>query len=154
MKRNLLKIAAVGLLAAGMAFGQTTTATTQGAGKGKAVKALLQRRMMKALNLTDAQKQQAKTIRQSARQTAQPLVQQLQQNRQALRAAVQAGDSVKIQQLSIDSGNLQGHILAIRSDAMAKINALLTPEQKAQETEFRQKAKDLLGKKAAQRAGK
>jgi len=149
MKQNLMKIAAIGFLAAGLGLGQTATTTpAAGARKGQGIRAVLQKRMMQSLNLTDAQKQQIKTIRQGARQTAQPVAQELKQNRQALAAAVQAGDSVKIQQLSTLIGQEQGQVLAIRSDAMSKVVAVLTPDQKAKMAAFRQKAQDLLGKRA------
>ena len=146
MKRILIGIAAAGVLAAGFAIAQTAAAPQAGAAKGKGVRALVQKRMLKALNLTDTQKQQAKTILQSARQTAQPLAQQLKQDRAALTAAVEAGDSAKIQQLSTEMGSLRGNVLGVRSLAMAKFYALLTPDQKTKAEEFRQKAQQVLGK--------
>ena len=145
MKRILIGIAAVGALAAGLAIAQTTAAPQAGAARGKGVRAMVQKRMLKALNLTDMQKQQAKTILQSARQTAQPLAQQLKQDRAALTAAVEAGDSAKIQQLSTEMGSLRGNVLGVRSLAMAKFYALLTPDQKTKAEEFRQKAQQVLG---------
>ncbi|MGA3016805.1 MAG: Spy/CpxP family protein refolding chaperone [Bryobacteraceae bacterium] len=143
MKRILIGIAAVGALVAGFAIAQTTAAPQAGAGKG--VRAMVQKRMLQALDLTDAQKQQAKTILQSARQTAQPLAQQLKQDRAALTAAVEAGDSAKIQQLSTEIGSLRGNVLGVRSLAMAKFYALLTPDQKTKAEAFRQKAQQVLG---------
>ena len=145
MKRILIGIAAVGALAAGLAIAQTTAAPQAGAARGKGVRAMVQKRMLKALNLTDTQKQQAKTILQSARQTAQPLAQQLKQDRAALTAAVEAGDSAKIQELSTEMGSLRGNVLGVRSLAMAKFYALLTPDQKTKAEEFRQKAQQVLG---------
>src|ERR1035438_9776643 len=144
MKRILIGIAAVGALAAGLAIAQTTAALQAGAARGKGVRAMVQKRMLKALNLTDAQKQQAKTILQSARQTAQPLAQQLKQDRAALTTAVEAGDSAKIQQLSTEMGSLRGNVLGVRSLATAKFYALLTPDQKTKAEEFRQKAQQVL----------
>ena len=146
MKRILIGIAAVGALAAGLTIAQTTAAPQAGAARGKGVRAMVQKRMLKALNLTDTQKQQAKTILQSARQTAQPLAQQLKQDRAALTAAVEAGDSAKIQELSTEMGSLRGNVLGVRSQAMAKVYALLTPDQKTKAEEFRQKAQQVLGK--------
>ncbi|MGA2197726.1 MAG: Spy/CpxP family protein refolding chaperone [Bryobacteraceae bacterium] len=141
MKRILTGIAAVGALAAGLAIAQTTAAPQAGAARGRGVRA----RMIKALNLTDTQRQQAKTILQSAKQTAQPLAQQLKQDRAALTAAVEAGDSAKIQQLSTEIGSLRGNVLGVRSQAMAKFYALLTPDQKTKAEEFLQKAQEVLG---------
>ena len=146
MKRILIGIAAIGVLAAGFAIAQTTATPQAGAAKGKGVRALVRKRMLKALNLTDTQTQQAKTILQSARQTAQPLAQQLKQDRAALTAAIEAGDSAKIQQLSTDMGSLRGNVLAVRSQALSKFYALLTPDQKTKAEEFRQKAQQVLGK--------
>ncbi len=141
MKRILTGIAAIGVLAAGFAIAQTNGAPQAGA-KVRGVRA----RMIKELNLSATQKQQAKSIFQSARQTAQPLAQQLKQDRAALTAAIQAGDSAKIQQVSTEVGSLRGNVLAVRSQAMAKFYAVLTPEQKTTAEEFRQKAQQVLGK--------
>jgi Spy/CpxP family protein refolding chaperone len=144
MKRRLTMIAVVGALAAGSIFAQATTPlATQ---KTPGVQALLRRRLMKNLDLTATQKEQAKAIFQNARQTAQPLAQQLKQDRQSLDAAVQAGDSAKIQQLSQDIGTLRGKAIAIRSDAMSKFWATLTPDQKTKAQQFREKARQVLGK--------
>ena len=166
MKRLLMTMTAIGVLAAGTVLAQTATqpqrrlarqqalrgmakqrgvAGATAVDRQQALRAQLQKRMMNSLGLTDAQKEQAKSIRQATQQNAQALTQQLKQNRQALAAAVQAGDLGKIEQLSADIGNLQGHVLAIRSTGRAKVMALLTPEQKAKAAAFRQKAQEVLG---------
>ena len=150
MKRRLTIIAAMAALGAAMILAQTTATTQKGAGKGNGVRALLRKRLVTALNLTADQQQHAKTIMQGARQTAQPLAQQLKQDRQALAAAIQAGDSAKIQQLSTDMGSLRGQVLAIRSGAISKVYATLTPEQKATAADFLQKAKQVLGKQSSE----
>ena len=82
-----------------------------------------------ALNLTDAQKTQMKSIFQQARQSAQPVRQQLQQTRQSLQAAVKAGDSNQIQQLSATEGTEMGQLAAIRASARAQMFKMLTPDQ-------------------------
>lgn len=150
MKLQMIKTAAIVAMAAGIAMAQTTaTATTQpGAGKKAGLHAQVKRRLLKALDLTAAQKQQAKAIAQTAKAQAQPLVQQLKVARQALATAVQTGDEVKIQQAALEAGNLQGQVMAIRSVGRAKFFALLTPDQKAKATEFQQKVKQVLGKGA------
>jgi Spy/CpxP family protein refolding chaperone len=141
------KLIAICAMAAGMAFAQTTTSTTTTAtpAPGQGLKARLQKGLIKALDLTDAQKQQAKTILQATKQQAQPLAQQLKAGRQALSEAVQAGDTARIQQVAAEVGNLQGQVLAIRSAGMAKFLAILTPDQKAKALEFRQKVQQVLG---------
>src|SRR5260370_22462980 len=85
--------------------------------------------MAAALNLTDAQKSQMQSIFQEARQSSQPVRQQLKQTRQSLQAAVQAGDSNQIQQLSATEGTEMGQLAAIHASARAKMFKMLTPEQ-------------------------
>jgi Spy/CpxP family protein refolding chaperone len=82
-----------------------------------------------ALNLTDAQKTQMKSIFQGARQSAQPIRQQLQQTRQSLQAAIKAGNSNQIQQLAATEGTEIGQLAAIRASARAQMFKMLTPEQ-------------------------
>jgi len=142
MKRNWMRFAAAGTLAAGMVFAQV--AVKQPAGQGMhsfARRATGHRRMMQALNLTDAQKQQAKTIFQQSRQSVQPVRQQLKQNRQALEAAVKANDKVQIDRLSATQGQLRGQMMAARAEAMAKVYQILTPEQRAKAEQLRQNFK-------------
>ena len=82
-----------------------------------------------ALNLTDAQKSQMKSIFQEAHQSAQPIRQQLKQTRQSLQAAVKAGDSNQIQQLASTEGTEMGQLAAIHASARAQMFKMLTPEQ-------------------------
>jgi Spy/CpxP family protein refolding chaperone len=138
MKKNWIKIAAAGALAAGLVFAQTTPAhppaQTQPPAQTHnrvARRAMMRHRMMQQLNLTEAQRQQAKAIFQQARQSSQPVAQQLKQDREAMRAAVKANDSAKIQQLSATAGKLRGEIMATHASAMAKFYQTLTPEQRA-----------------------
>src|SRR5579862_6215715 len=147
MKRQLQIIAALGALTAGSIFAQGASAPTAppNAPKGTKVRAMVRRRLMKNLDLTATQKEQAKAIFQSAKQTAQPLTQQLKQDRQALTAAVESGDSARVQQLSTQMGSLRGQVLAVRAGAMSKFWTTLSPEQKTKAEQFRQKVKQVLG---------
>jgi Spy/CpxP family protein refolding chaperone len=147
MKRLLTALAAIGAMAAILAIAQTTTTAPAAAGKALALKAHVQRQLIQALDLTAAQKQQAKAILQATRQQAQPLAQQLKQSRQSLSAAIEAGDTTKIQQISTAMGTLQGQVLAIRSAGKAQFYALLTPDQKTKAVEFQQKVQQVLGVK-------
>jgi Spy/CpxP family protein refolding chaperone len=92
----------------------------------------VQHRAMKALNLSAAQKQQAKSIFHQTKQNLQPLRQQLKQNHEAMRAAIQANNTAEIQRLAGLQGNLQSQVISNRAQAMAKFYATLTPEQAAQ----------------------
>jgi Spy/CpxP family protein refolding chaperone len=144
MRRNLTAIAAVAALAAGMTFAQSTAAPANPALAGLNVRAAVRQRILKNLNLTDAQKAQAKAIRQQAKTAAQPLRQQLQANRQSLAAAVKSNDTAQIQSLAAAQGSLQGQVLAIRSAADAKFYALLTPDQQTLLGQMQDKVKQLL----------
>ena len=93
--------------------------------------------MMQSLNLTPAQKQQADTIFSDAKQKTESIRQEMRQNREALHAAVKANNTSQIETLSMHQGELHGKMLAIRSAAMAKFYAILTPEQRTQADQMR-----------------
>jgi len=128
-----------------MAFAQAPAPATPQPDPGKAgmKPRAMHHRMLKALNLTAAQRQQAKTIFQQTKQNVQPIVQQAKQNREALAAAVKANDTAKIQQLAAQQGNLKGQVLAMRSDSIAKFYATLTPEQRTKAEELQQKLRQV-----------
>jgi len=105
---------------------------------------MLRRRLMQALNLTPAQKQQARAIFQQAKQSAQPIRQQLQQNREAFAAAVKANDTAQIQALASQQGTLAGQVAAIRGESMAKFYSTLTPDQKTKADQIQQKIQQRL----------
>ncbi|MBZ5624856.1 MAG: Spy/CpxP family protein refolding chaperone [Acidobacteriia bacterium] len=148
MKTFLTKFAAIATLATGMAFAQTPApAAAPTPGQGKAAmrpRAGLRQRLLQALNLTPDQRQQAKTIFQQTKQNAQPIAQQARQNREALAAAVKANDTAQIQQLAAQQGNLQGQLLAMRSQSMAKFYAILTPDQRAKADQIQQRVEQRL----------
>jgi Spy/CpxP family protein refolding chaperone len=135
MKKTFTRFATVGALASGMLFAQTPAppAPSQPPAQHRQWKrGQFFDRMAAQLNLTDDQKQQAKTILQSARESSRPLREQLRQSRMALRNAVKAGKSdAEIDQLSANVGNLVGQMTANHTKAFAKVYNLLTPEQRA-----------------------
>jgi len=122
-------VAALGV--AGLFAAETTQANRPWHGHGRG-------QFMSQLNLTDAQKTQAKSIFQDARQSSQPVRQQLMETRKSLRAAVKANDTAQIQQLSTVMGSEMGQLTAIRSSASAKVYQTLTPEQKQKADELAQ----------------
>ena len=131
-----------------MVFAQAPSTTAQPGGG----KAAVRRRIAQALNLTDAQKQQAQAIIQQTRQTVQSLRQQAKQNRQALMAAIQAGKGdVEIHQLALTQGNLAGQLVAARMEALAKFYNTLTPEQRAKADQMGQKLRQMLKQRIQQR---
>ncbi len=138
MKRQLMKFAAVAALATGIVFAQAPPSNPPQRGARNFGHQRVMR-MAQALNLTDAQKQQAKTIFQQARQTAEPIRAQLKQNRQALATAAKTGNGdAAIQQLATTQGSLLGQLVAIRTQAFSKFYATLTPEQRTQADQLQQ----------------
>ena len=119
MKHPLLKLAGVAALAAGMAFGQS--APTQNPPAQRPHGGGMLGRLGADLSLSDAQKEQARSIFSSARQSAQPVQDQLKQARQALAAAVKSGASdAEIDRLSNNLGPLMAQATSIRTKAFAK----------------------------------
>jgi Spy/CpxP family protein refolding chaperone len=116
MNRHLFQFTAVTAVAAGMALAQAPATGTQPAPQKAPFTHPMfgHEQMMQALNLTTAQKQQAKTIFGDARQKAEPIRQEMHQNREALYAAVKANNTSQIERLSSHQGELQGKALAIR----------------------------------------
>ena len=137
-----------------MVFAQAPSTTAQ-PGSGQAAvrpRAVVRQRIAQALNLTDAQKQQAQAIIQQTRQTVQPLRQELKRNRQALMAAVKAGKGdVEIHQLALTQGNLAGQLVAARAEALAKFYSMLTPEQRAKAALMGQKLRQMIRQRIQQR---
>jgi len=96
------------------------------------------RRMAAFLNLTPDQKVQAKSIFQQSAQSSKPIRQQMRQDRTALQAAIKAGDTNQIQQLTASIGNEQGQLAASRATAMSKLYKTLTPDQQQKFDSFHQ----------------
>ena len=87
-------------------------------------------RMSAALNLTDQQKQQAKTIFTSEREAARPIRQELRQERKTVESAIQAGKpAAEVQLMAKNEGPALGNLAAMRAAAFAKFYAVLTPAQ-------------------------
>ncbi len=144
MKRQIVKLAAVGTMAAGMIFAQAQTAP-QGqpnqqaqAQKGERAREGFQarrqeqkQRFAQALNLTPDQKNMAKTIFGQAREASKPVRMELRTNREAMAAAVKADNKAGIQKLSVERGQLMAKLSENRAQAMAKFYQVLTPAQRA-----------------------
>jgi Spy/CpxP family protein refolding chaperone len=107
-------------------------------------------RALKALHLTEAQKQQMKTLAQQTRQNAAPLRQELTKNRQAMAEAVRGGKSAaEVRQLAVSQGNIRGQLIALRSEARSKFYAGLTPEQKLRSEQMRDRLQERLNRRIA-----
>lgn len=160
MKRNLMKYATIAAMTAGMALagqqGTSAPANTQPpAAKTPTHRPVARARQhfMQSLNLSDAQKAQAKAIFQETRQKTEPIRAELRQNREAMAAAVKADSKADIQKLSKTTGELMGRMTALRADARAKFYSLLTPEQRATAQKLHAEFRHRMEQRREQRRG-
>jgi Spy/CpxP family protein refolding chaperone len=153
MKKNLIRFAGVAAMAAGMAFAQAPAnpAPRPPAGHMMERRGEFHERMMQELNLTDAQKQEAKAIFEQARATAKPVREELKQNREAMHAAIKANDTARIHTLAAKQAGLQAKLVEGRADAMAKFYAKLTPEQRAKADQMHEQMKQRWEQRKGQR---
>ncbi len=89
--------------------------------------------MAKQLNLTDAQKEQIKTLMQSQRATMRPLRQQLAENRKAMLAATANGafDQAKVTTIANQQAQLMAQLMVQRESIHHQIyTQILTPDQR------------------------
>jgi Spy/CpxP family protein refolding chaperone len=146
-RRLIMTVLAAAVLGAGVATAQQpgrVGARRLGAqGEKLGAGAGLNQRVLAALDLTDAQKAQIKTILQDASQSAKPVREAAQKTRQDLTAAIMAGNTAQIQSLSATLGTTQGQLLAIRGGARTQIYQSLTPDQKTKLDTLQQAARVL-----------
>jgi periplasmic protein CpxP/Spy len=98
--------------------------------------------MVKALNLTDAQKAQIKSIMQANRASSRPLMQQMAQNRLAMLTATSGGafDQAKVTALANQQAQLTAQMIVQKESIKSQIyTQVLTPEQRATAEQMRQK---------------
>ena len=153
--KNVIEFAAIGALAAGMAFAQApaSPANPPSGAHGQA-RDMFQQHMdevAQKLNLTDAQRQQFHSIFRQARESAMPIRQELRQNREALAAAVKANQTADIERLATARGKLVGQITAIYSEAKAKFYQTLTPEQRVKADQMHQEFRQHMRERWSQR---
>jgi len=132
MKNKWVRFLAVPAMAGGMLLAAGAVASSQTAqppaGQGRQNRG---ERMANYLNLTGAQRAEARAELHGAWQSAQPIRQQLRQLHQQMFQAIRANDTGAIQQLSAQEGSLKGQLSAMRRQVFAKLYASLTPEQRA-----------------------
>ncbi len=98
--------------------------------------------LAKALNLTDAQKEQVKSILQANRASSRPLKQQLAQNRIAMLTATSNGafDQAKVTAIANQQAQLMAQMMVQKQSIQHQIyTQVLTPEQRATADQMRQK---------------
>jgi protein CpxP len=128
--------------------GQGTTPAAQGRqklgpGRGLGRQMLLQG-AAKRLGLTDAQREQLKTMAQSRRDEWRALADRMRTARQALREATSANpiDEAAIRQRSTEAAAVQADIAVARARAQAEMLQVLTPEQQTELETMRSRLRD------------
>jgi Spy/CpxP family protein refolding chaperone len=127
--------------AAALSYAQQSNENAPAAGWGEHHHNHMER-LAKELNLTDAQKQQIKTIMQSQRTTMRPLMLQMAQNREAMLSATASGafDQAKVQSLANQQSQLMAQLMVQKASIRSQIyNQVLTPDQKTKADQLQQK---------------
>ncbi len=101
--------------------------------------------LARKLNLTDAQKAQAKADRKAFFEANKPFFEQVRATRQELHAARKANDTAKVDSLKATAQSQRAQVQQLRQQQVAQFASILTPDQKAQ---FDQ----IMAKRAARRA--
>jgi protein CpxP len=98
---------------------------------------------MRALNLTEAQREQLKAMREEQHQAMRPVMEQQRELRKQIREALESGsrDATKIGQLEIQAFQLRQQMKAAHEKQQAAFLGILTPEQKAQWEKMREERK-------------
>lgn len=90
--------------------------------------------MLGELDLTEAQREQVRTIMETRRAADEPLMERAQAARQALQTAIQTQpvDEATIRARSADLATIEADLAVSRARLQAEILALLTPEQRTE----------------------
>ena len=138
-KRNWIVALAMGTvlaLGSGLAFAQ------QGGGPG-GQRGGMMRKMGRALNLTDAQKQQIRDIMKQTAEANADVRGQLKSIHEQERATIKAGGSEsELRNLAQSAAPLMAQLRGSQLVAQARIYALLTPEQRQKTDQMREKGGD------------
>lgn len=146
MKKLTIAILAIAITAAGavMIFSQTSGQDEKGkrgfSHRGKMHKrGMMGGRMFRHLDLTDAQKEQMKAIRQASRETTKGLRENMRNVRKQLSELGTDGtfDQAAVETLAAQQADIQKQLIVERQKVKAQTFALLTPEQKAKFDEMK-----------------
>jgi Spy/CpxP family protein refolding chaperone len=89
------------------------------------------RHLTRALSLTPDQQTKVQAIFADARQRREALAPKLREERAALKMAIQKGDDREIDRIVHQNAQLNADVRALHVKTMAKVYALLTPDQKS-----------------------
>ena len=98
-------------------------------------------RMANKLNLTDGQSTQIKAIMEQSKQQMSDQYDKMQENRQQLRALMQQSpfNEAEVRKVADAQGDLKADMIVLRAQQHAKINTILTDEQRTQWEQMRGK---------------
>lgn len=106
------------------------------------------------LDLTDAQKTQAKAIFEDAKTTAKPVVTQLMAGHEQMRELVKSNaPDAQIDALAAQQGALVGKLSADYAKAFEKVYAILTPDQKAKAEKLHDQIRNRIEERMNQESG-
>jgi Spy/CpxP family protein refolding chaperone len=97
--------------------------------------------MLGGLDLTEAQRDQVRTIAEARRAATEPLLERARTARQALQSAIQTQpvDEAAIRARSADVATVEADLAVSRAQLQAEILGILTSEQKAELAERRER---------------
>ena len=135
MKTKVIAIVVALLLTLGigLAWAQAAQRNREWSGAGAfGIHGRMAARIASELQLTDAQKEQIKSILQAEKSKAQPLMQQLTQNQQQFLAATKGGgfDENQVRSIASHQAQLRTDMIIERARVKAEIYKVLTPEQR------------------------
>lgn len=106
------------------------------------------------LDLTDTQREKVKGILEDNREGLKQAQEARGAAMKAFREAVQAGDEAAIRSAGTEVGNAMANGAVIRSQCVAAIKAVLTPDQLAQLEKMKERAKQSIGRQLGDRVGR
>jgi len=143
MKKRIIAIIAIAILAAGAVFVVAQKATDhhfggrgRGFGRGHGM-------MLQALNLTDEQKAKVKSIMEASRTSLKPTFEALRDNHRKMETLTANGafDEGQVSALAAEQGSLMAKMTVERARVKSQIAAILTDEQKAKAAQMREQFK-------------
>jgi protein CpxP len=127
MKKTKIAIAVVAVV---LALGATFAFAHGNGEHGRFGRHDMASRLAEKLNLTDAQKQQVADIKKGTRDENAAFFETARRTREEMRTAREANDTAKLDSLKATADSQRAQMKQIREAEMAKIVAILTPEQR------------------------
>lgn len=128
---KFITIGAAMTLTASLAFAAPHQGA-HGGRHGRAARAVIGHHMADRLNLTDAQREQIRTLRSSFREQNREFFESSRAVRKEFRQATRANDTRKVEQLKPAMAAQRTQFRELRAAHRQQILAVLTPEQRAQ----------------------